>query len=76
MGVPVVNIGTRQNKRDRGNNIIDVDYHRKEIIRGIQSWLSEPKPAPSVVYGGGNAGQQIGELLATMPLRFHKTISY
>jgi UDP-hydrolysing UDP-N-acetyl-D-glucosamine 2-epimerase len=76
MGVPVVNIGSRQNKRDRGTNIIDVDYHRKEIIRGIQTWLSGPKPEPSVVYGGGNAGQQIGELLATMPLRFHKTISY
>ena len=76
LGIPVVNIGSRQNKRDRGVNIIDVNYHRAEIISAIQTWLSAGKAKPSGVYGGGNAGEQIGNLLATMPLRFHKTISY
>ncbi len=76
LGIPVVNIGSRQNKRDRGVNIIDVNYHRAEIINAIQTWLSTGKAKPSGVYGGGNAGEQIGNLLATMPLRFHKTISY
>ncbi len=76
LGIPVVNIGSRQNKRDRGANIIDVNYHRAEIINAIQTWLSTGKAKPSGVYGGGNAGEQIGNLLATMPLRFHKTISY
>lgn len=76
LGVPVVNIGSRQNKRDRGTNIIDVNYDRNEIGKAIEYWLSGKKAEPSNVYGGGNAGEQIGELLATMPLRFHKTISY
>ncbi len=76
MGVPVVNIGSRQNKRDRGTNIIDVNYQRTEIVKAIQDWLSIGKAKPSSVYGGGNAGEQIGNLLATIPLRFHKTISY
>ena len=76
MGVPVVNIGSRQNKRDRGTNTIDVNYQRDDIIKAIESWLSGAKATASDVYGGGNAGYQIGNLLATIPLRFHKTISY
>jgi UDP-hydrolysing UDP-N-acetyl-D-glucosamine 2-epimerase len=76
MGVPVVNIGSRQYKRDRGSNIIDVDYDRVQIVRAIQKWQSAGKASSSTVYGGGTAGIQIGDLLATMPLRFHKTISY
>jgi UDP-hydrolysing UDP-N-acetyl-D-glucosamine 2-epimerase len=76
LGVPVVNIGSRQNRRDRGANIIDVNYNREEIIAAIQSWLAKGKAATSDVYGGGDAGKKIGDLLATMPLQFHKTISY
>ena len=76
LGVPVVNIGSRQNKRDRGSNIIDVNYQRDEIVKAIQKWILTGKAKPSNVYGGGNAGEQIGNLLATLPLRFHQTISY
>ena len=35
LGVPVVNIGTRQNKRERGNNVIDVNYDKNEIKTAI-----------------------------------------
>jgi len=76
LGVPVVNIGTRQNKRDRGLNVIDVDYNRKEIRKALESWLSGPRPQTSNVYGGGDAGIQIASLLARLPLKFHKTITY
>ncbi len=76
LGIPVVNIGTRQNRRDRGNNIKDAGYNRNEIREAINHWLKNGKAAPSSVYGGGDAGKQIGDLLASMPLQFHKTISY
>jgi bifunctional UDP-N-acetylglucosamine 2-epimerase / N-acetylmannosamine kinase len=76
LGVPVVNIGSRQNRRDRGNNVIDVDYDRTQIAAAITQWLNSPRPAHSEVYGGGNAGTQIAELLATVPLTFHKTITF
>ena len=33
LGVPAVNIGTRQNGRLRGKNVIDVGYDRKEITK-------------------------------------------
>lgn len=76
LGVPVVNIGTRQNRRERGNNVIDVDYNAAAIKNAVTRLQQQPKPAPSSVYGGGQAGQTIADLLASLPLQFHKTIQY
>lgn len=76
LGVPVVNIGTRQYRRARGNNVIDVGYDKNQIKKSIQKHISNTRPEPSTVYGGGNAGKQIADILATVPLQFHKTITY
>jgi UDP-hydrolysing UDP-N-acetyl-D-glucosamine 2-epimerase len=76
LGVPVVNIGSRQNKRERGTNVIDVDYNSASIVQAVAQWLSRDKPVSDNVYGDGNAGMRIADLLATLPLRFHKTITY
>jgi UDP-hydrolysing UDP-N-acetyl-D-glucosamine 2-epimerase len=76
LGVPVVNIGTRQHRRERGNNVVDVPYDRHAIQQAIQHWLVQPRPEPSAVYGAGNAGEKIAQLLATLPLQFHKTIAF
>ena len=37
LGVPVINIGTRQAGRDRGRNVIDVDYDRQEITAALEA---------------------------------------
>ena len=76
LGVPVVNIGTRQNKRERSNNVIDVNYDRNEIETAILHAINNKKPKHSKIYGGGNAGENIAILLETLPLIFHKTITY
>lgn len=76
LGVPVINIGSRQNKRDRGHNVIDVDYNKNEIIDAVYTVLKNGKSETSAVYGGGNAGSSIGDLLVKVPLQFHKTIMY
>lgn len=76
LGVPVVNIGSRQNKRDRGNNVIDVNYSKDEILQAIHSHLMKGRKLSSDIYGGGNAGKEIAKLLADIPLVFHKTIEY
>jgi UDP-hydrolysing UDP-N-acetyl-D-glucosamine 2-epimerase len=76
LGIPVVNIGTRQNMRDRGTNVIDVTYNRNDISRAIHSHLNNGKYSSSEIYGNGNAGTKIADILANVPLRFHKTISY
>ena len=76
LGVPVVNIGSRQNRRDRGHNVIDVPYDREAITQALKDHAELAPPKPSTVYGGGFAGKQISDLLASLPLIFHKTIIY
>lgn len=76
LGIPVVNIGTRQNKRLRGENVIDVAYNEIEIKAAIQSQLKHPKNKKSNVYGNGDSGKKIADILATIELRYHKTITY
>jgi UDP-hydrolysing UDP-N-acetyl-D-glucosamine 2-epimerase len=76
LGVPVVNIGSRQNRRDRGGNSVDVDYCQEKIQEAILSAMQKGKSVSSSLYGDGKAGRQIAELLATSPLQFHKTIMY
>tara|TARA_B110000238_G_C16133187_1_gene442389 strand:+ start:2015 stop:3172 length:1158 start_codon:yes stop_codon:yes gene_type:complete len=76
MGVPVVNIGTRQNKRQRGMNVIDVDYSSAEIKEAILSCKNDAKPEKSDTYGSGNSGKKIANLLSEIELKSNKTISY
>jgi UDP-hydrolysing UDP-N-acetyl-D-glucosamine 2-epimerase len=76
LGVPVVNVGSRQERRDRGRNVVDVAPDAAAIRAAVERWLDSPRPEPDHVYGGGEAGARIAELLATVPLRFHKTITY
>jgi len=76
LGVPVVNIGTRQNRRLRGDNVIDVSYTEADIKQAIEHQLATPNKTRSTIYGNGNSGKQIADILATIELRFHKTITY
>jgi len=76
MGVPVVNIGTRQNRRDQGINVINVDYSHKEISDAITHQIAQGHYKSDGIYGGGSAGILIADHLANLPLRFHKTITY
>ncbi len=76
LGIPVVNIGSRQNKRIRGNNVIDINYSKEEIKNAITRHINSPKPKFSDVYGGGDAGIKIAQTLSEVPLIFHKTITF
>lgn len=76
LGVPAINIGTRQNRRDRGQNVIDVSYDEIEIESALKNVLNKMERTKSNIYGDGFAGQEIAKLLKELPLRFHKTITY
>lgn len=76
LGVPVVNIGTRQSGRQRGPNVVDVTYDADVIRAAIKKQWAHGTYPPSPVYGGGDAGGRIAEELATMPLTFSKRITF
>ncbi len=75
MGVPVVNIGSRQNGRDRGQNVVDVDYNSENIKNAILSSIQKER-IKDFTYGGGNAGKQMADIIATTELDFKKILQY
>lgn len=76
IGTPVVNIGTRQNKRLRGLNVEQVEYNSDEILAGIKKQLNHGKYEKSNIYGNGKAGTKIAEIIANAKPEIQKTIVY
>lgn len=76
LGVPVVNIGNRQNRRSRAGNVTDVPYLQTAISKAIKKAVGTEKFEPSTLYGMGDSGKKIAEILATAPLTYSKTITY
>jgi len=76
LGVPAVNIGTRQLGRERGGNVIDVDYERESIRGAIDTHLANGRPERDTIYGDGRAGERIADRLATEPLSVEKRLTY
>jgi UDP-hydrolysing UDP-N-acetyl-D-glucosamine 2-epimerase len=76
LGVPTVNIGSRQSGRDRGRNVIDVGHRCGEIVAAIRRHLAEGRCESDPIYGHGRAGERIAELLAREPLSIEKRLTY
>ena len=76
LGIPAVNIGNRQNGRDRGPNVIDTGYSTSEILAAIQNHLNNGRYPASNLYGDGKAGERIADILATVPLEVDKRLIY
>ncbi|MDT0688596.1 UDP-N-acetylglucosamine 2-epimerase [Salegentibacter sp. F188] len=76
LGVPVVNIGNRQHRRSRAGNVTDVDYKEEEILKATKSAIEQKHFQSSTLYGNGNSGKKIADILAETELTFSKTITY
>lgn len=77
IGVPAVNIGTRQEGRVRGTNIIDVGYYSQDIKKAILTHIENGKYESDDIYGNGEAGLAIAEKLAGMEsVSAQKKIAY
>jgi GDP/UDP-N,N'-diacetylbacillosamine 2-epimerase (hydrolysing) len=71
--LPVVNIGERQEGRERAENVIDVPPEKERIKDAIKTCFKDEafrQRARNCVnpYGSGNAGQRIAEILGTISL--------
>ena len=76
IGTPVVNIGTRQNRRSRSLNVIDVGNNRDEIENAVLQQLRHGKYSSDNLYGSGNASELICEKLKALRPNLQKTITY
>ena len=76
LGVPVINIGSRQDGRERGANVIDVPDNREPILAAIRQQVNHGHYPQEMIYGDGKAGERIADLLARVPLLFEKRLTY
>ncbi|MFN7302377.1 MAG: UDP-N-acetylglucosamine 2-epimerase [Bacteroidota bacterium] len=76
LGVPVVNIGSRQNRRERGRNVTDTDYSATHIREAILKQLDHGKFERETIYGEGNAGERIAKVLHAENPDIVKVITY
>lgn len=82
--LPVVNIGTRQKGRERGENVIDADYEKGDIKSKIFMCLHDENFKQKVKncnnpYGNGKAGEKITEILRSININeklLQKKLSY
>jgi hypothetical protein len=74
--VPAVNIGSRQQGRERGRNVIDVDHDRNAIAGAIREHMRRGRSPSDDVYGDGRAGGRIADCLATAELTIEKRLTY
>ena len=75
LGVPAINIGSRQSNREKSINVLDSNYDRKEIYDSIKKHLNQKFPC-SELYGNGNASEKIAKLISEVPLSFIKSLNY
>lgn len=76
LGVPVVNIGSRQSGRDRSSNVLDVPYDRHEICRALRHHLGNGRYPRDPLYGEGKAGERIAACLGSVHPGIEKRLTY
>ena len=76
LGVPAVNVGSRQQGRERGANVIDVDHDRVAIAAAVREHIRRGRAPADHLYGDGGAGVRIADCLATAPLTVEKRLTY
>ncbi|MEQ1956682.1 UDP-N-acetylglucosamine 2-epimerase [Mesorhizobium sp. CN2-181] len=76
LGVPVVNIGSRQTARERGQNVVDCGHNAAEIEAYALKQIAHGHYASEPIYGNGHAGKTAADALAAFDLKFHKTLAY
>lgn len=81
-GLPTVNVGSRQQLRERGKNVIDVDHSSKDIILAIEKALFNEKfirrtRSAKNPYDNGFTAQKVVKILENIKLPpIQKVITY
>jgi GDP/UDP-N,N'-diacetylbacillosamine 2-epimerase (hydrolysing) len=67
-GIPVINIGARQNLRERNDNVMDVFIDGEQIELAIDWAIGHGRFEPQNIYGDGQSAERIVNLLTDLPL--------
>jgi UDP-hydrolysing UDP-N-acetyl-D-glucosamine 2-epimerase len=73
LGTPAVLIGSRQQQREVGKNVIYVAHDRGEIAETVLNQIKHGKYKSENIYGDGTAGKQIADAIAKINPPIQKT---
>lgn len=76
LGVPSVNIGSRQQGREHAKNVKFAGYDSIEIYDKGVAQIDHGPYSRSLLFGDGNAGQKIAEILASTEIPVQKQLAY
>ena len=76
LGVPAVNIGSRQQGREHGPNVVHVGNDADQIAAAISLQIAHGAFPTSELFGDGSAGDKIAEILANAEIRIQKRLAY
>ena len=77
LGVPAVSVGSRQKPREHGKNVVFSFHNKSEIIKKIKMQIKKKKKIKSSkIFGSGDAGKKIAQILSNMNISVQKKISY
>ncbi len=72
-GTPVVLMGSRQNKREKGDNIIECSHESVQcILDTIKEQLKHGPYKPNLMFGNGQAAAKISKILAEADAKVQK----
>lgn len=76
LGLPTINIGTRQQGREHGRNVKSAPYKKNEILSVLRAQLSSGRYPSNDLYGDGYAGAKIADILSTVKFSIEKRLTY
>jgi UDP-N-acetylglucosamine 2-epimerase len=76
LGVPAVNIGTRQANREQAGNCINTDYDHRAIEDAVRQHINNGRYPQDTLYGDGQAGERIAGILADVDINIQKKLMY
>ena len=76
IGTPVVNLGSRQQNREHGENVVHAPHNRERIVEALRTQLNQGRYQTAHLYGNGDAGASVANILATQPIRIQKRMSF
>ena len=77
LGIPAVNIGSRQANREKSSNIIDVHYDATKILKAIKFQINHGKYKKSLLYGNRDAGKKISNIIKNLKnITIQKKLNY
>jgi UDP-N-acetylglucosamine 2-epimerase (hydrolysing) len=65
LGVPSINIGTRQNRRSSAESILNTGAKTDEITQAINLALKTPRPRPTTEFGDGKSAEHFLHILSS-----------